>query len=115
VRIVFLTFRQAQNRGGAVPEPDVTIDTIRTIDDIFIRLGEASVGTALSIDDAVEELWSPAAFASWSMAIGCGSNRSRGRRLSGCSWHAGTGPSSRRDGACCAACTRLSPRTLAVR
>jgi hypothetical protein len=63
-----------------VPESDVTIDTIRTIDDIFIRLGEASVGTALSIDDAVEELWSrwsPAAFASWSMAIGCGSNRSR--------------------------------------
>jgi hypothetical protein len=40
-----------------VPEPDVTIDTIRTIDDIFIRQAKASVGTALPIDDAVEEPW----------------------------------------------------------
>jgi hypothetical protein len=32
------------------------IDTIRTIDDIFIRLAEAD-GRGLPIDDVVEEMW----------------------------------------------------------
>jgi hypothetical protein len=45
-----------------VPEPDVTIDTIRTIDDIFLRMAEATpqnwgVRLGLPIDDAVEEMW----------------------------------------------------------
>jgi hypothetical protein len=35
--------------------PDVMIDTIRTIDDIFIRMVEAEPGPP--IDDAVEKLW----------------------------------------------------------
>jgi hypothetical protein len=33
--------RRQPRRGGAVPEPDDTIDTIHTIDDIFIRLAES--------------------------------------------------------------------------
>jgi hypothetical protein len=37
-------------------DTDFMIDTIRTIDEIFIRLAEASVGT-LPIDAAVEEMW----------------------------------------------------------
>jgi hypothetical protein len=45
-----------------VPVPDVTIDTLRTIHDIFIRMAEAApqnwgVRLGLPIDDAVEDMW----------------------------------------------------------
>jgi hypothetical protein len=41
-----------------VPEPDVMIDTIRTIDEIFIRLAEADLGRQhLPLDDVVEQMW----------------------------------------------------------
>jgi hypothetical protein len=38
--------------------PDVMIDTIRVIDDIFIQMVETDLGRQhLPIDDAVEEMW----------------------------------------------------------
>jgi hypothetical protein len=33
------------------------IDTVRAIDDIFIAMAEADVDTAVTIDGAVEDLW----------------------------------------------------------
>jgi hypothetical protein len=33
------------------------IDTVRTLDDIFIAMAEADVGAGVPIDDAVEQLW----------------------------------------------------------
>jgi hypothetical protein len=94
-----------------VPEPDVKIDTIRTIDDIFVRMVEADLGRQhLPLDDAVEEIWTLLESGGLRL-VGEGDrlrvNPFKGPRLSGRSWPSSNGPSSRRGGACCAASTRL--------